>query len=45
MSFENWDGRTAHLEDYLPKVEKKNNIKIDGKNFFDQPIDNGAKTW
>ena len=26
---------------YLPKVEIKDcNVKIDGKNFFDQPINN-----
>ena len=40
MSFENENGRTSHSEYYLPKVETKDyNIKIDGKNFFDQPID------
>ena len=28
------------------KVEIKDyNVKIDGKNFFDQPINNDTKTW
>ena len=31
---------------YLPKVEKKDyNVMIDGRNFFDQPIDRMAKTY
>ena len=39
LSFENENGRTSHSEYYLPKVETKDyNIKIDGKNFFDQLI-------
>ena len=39
MSFENENGRTSHSEYYLPKVEIKDyNVKIDGKNFFDQPV-------
>ena len=45
MSFENENGRTSHLQYYLPKVEIKGyNFKIDGKNFFDQPIKNDIKT-
>ena len=45
MSFENEDGRTSHLEYYLPKVEIKDyDVKIDGKSFFDQPINNDTKT-
>ena len=40
LSFENENGRTSHSEYYIPKVETKvYSIKIDGKNFFDQPID------
>ena len=40
LFFENENGRTSHSEYYLPKVETKvYSIKIDGKNFFDQPID------
>ena len=39
LSFENENGRTSHSEYYLPKVEIKDcNVKIDGKNFFDQAI-------
>ena len=46
MSFENENGRTSHSEYYLPKVEIKDyNVKIDGKNFFDQPINNDTKTY
>ena len=45
FSFENENGRTSHSEYYLPKVEIKDfNVKIDGKNFFDQPINNNIKT-
>ena len=44
MSFENENGRTSHSEYYLPKVEIKDyNAKIDGKNFFDQPINKNTK--
>ena len=46
LSFENENGRTSHSEYYLPKVEIKDyNVKIDGKNFFDQPINNNTKTY
>ena len=46
MSFENENGRTSNSEYYLPKVEIKDyNVKIDGKNFFDQPINNDTKTY
>ena len=39
FSFENENGRTSHSKYYLPEVETKDyNINIDGKNFFDQPI-------
>ena len=39
LYFENENRRTSHSEYYLPKVETKDyNIKIDVKNFFDQPI-------
>ena len=45
MSFENENGGTSHSEYYLPKVEIINyNVKIDGKNIFDQPINNDTKT-
>ena len=39
-SLENEDGRTSHLNFYLPKVTIKNYTgMIDGKSFFDEPID------
>ena len=44
LSFENeYDGR-SHSNYYLPKVEVKYNVMIDGKNFFDQPINYDFKT-
>ena len=46
MSFENENGRISHSKYYLPKVELKDyNVKIDDKNFFDQPINNDIKTY
>ena len=40
LSFED-----ENSEYYLPKVEIKGyNAKIDGRNFFDQPINNDIKT-
>ena len=46
LSFENENDRTSHSTYYLPKVEIKDyNVMIDGRNFFDQPIDSMAKTY
>ena len=46
LSFENENDRTSHSTDYLPKVEIKDyNVMIDGKNFFDQPINSMIKTY
>ena len=46
LSFENKDDRTSHSTYYLPKVEIKDyNVMIDGKNFFDQPINSMIKTY
>ena len=46
FSFENKNDRTANTGYYLPEIEIKNyNVKIDGKNVFDQPISNGIKTY
>ena len=46
LSFENEKRRTSHSEYYLPKVEIKDyNVKIDGRNFFGQPIKNDIKTY
>ena len=45
LSFENENDRTSHSTYYLPKVEIKDyNIMIDGRNFFDQPINSMNKT-
>ena len=46
LSFENEDQRKSHSTYYLPKVEIKDyNVMIDGKNFFDQPINSMTKTY
>ena len=40
------DYRTSHPTYYLPKVEIKDyNVTIDGKNFFDKPINSKLKTY
>ena len=46
MSFENEDDRTSHSEYYLLKIGIKGyNIKIDGRDFLDQPINNDPETY
>ena len=46
LSFENENDRTSHSTYYLPKVETNDyNVMIDGKNFFDQPINSNIKTY
>ena len=46
LSFENEDDRVSHSMYYLPKVETKDyNVIIDGRDLFDQPINNMNKTW
>ena len=46
LSFVNEDQRKSNSTYYLPKVEIKNyNVKIDGKNFFDQSINSMLKTY
>ena len=46
LSSENEDDRTSHSTYYLAKVEIKDyNVMIDGKNFFDQPINSMTKTY
>ena len=46
LSFENKDDRRSHSNYCLSKVEVKDyNVKIDGKNVFDQPIKNDFKTY
>ena len=46
LSFENENDRTSHLTYYHPKVKeiKNRNVTIDGKNFFDQPINSDLQT-
>ena len=46
LSFENEDDRISHSTYYLPKVEIKDySIMTDGRNFFDQLINNMNKTY
>ena len=46
LLFENENDRTSHSTYYLPKVEIKDyNVMIDGRNFFDQPINSMSKTY
>ena len=46
LSFENENDRTSHSTYYLPKVEIKDYIvMIDGRNFFDKPINSMNKTY
>ena len=46
LSFGNENGRTSHSTYYLPKVKIKDyNVIIDGRNFFDQPINSMNKTY
>ena len=46
LSFENEDDRASHSTYYLPIVEIKDcNIMIDGRNFFDQPLNKMNKTY
>ena len=46
LLFENENDRASHLNYYLTKVEIKDyNVKIGGRNFFNKPINNDAKTY
>ena len=46
LFFENENDRTSHWSYYLPKVEIKDyNVMIDGRNFFDQPINSMSKIY
>ena len=46
MSFEDDDGRKRQKQYYLQTVKIKDyNVKIDGRNFFDQSIKNNLKTY
>ena len=46
LPFEIENDRTSHSTYYLPKKEIKDyNVMIDGRNFFDQPINSMSKTY
>ena len=46
LAFENENVRTSHSTYYLPKVKIKDyNVMIDGRNFFDQPVNSMNKTY
>ena len=45
MAFEGDNNRTAHDSYYLPTVEIKDYIMINGEKFFDQPIKNNKVTY
>ena len=46
MFYENKNGRRSHSEYYLAKIEIKDyNVTIDGKNIFDQPINNDIRAY
>ena len=45
LAFENNAQRKVHSGYYLPNVEIKNNVKINGENFFDKPIKDNKVTY
>ena len=45
LAFENDTQRTSHSGYYLPKVEIKNYVMINGENVFDQPTKNNKVTY
>ena len=46
LFFEKEDNRRSHSENYLPKVEIKDySVIVDGKNFFEEAINNDFKTY
>ena len=45
LAFKNDTQRTAHSGYYLPNVEIKNYVMINGENFFDQPIKKNKVTY
>ena len=46
LFFEKEDNRRPHSENYLPKVEIKDySVMVDGKNFFEEAINNDFKTY
>ena len=46
MALENDDQRISNKRYYLPNIEIKHyNVIIDGKSFFDQPVNSNLKTY
>ena len=46
LQFENENDRKVHTRYYLPKGEIKDyNAMIEGKNFFDQPVETNVRTY
>ena len=45
LSFENEEDRTSFSKYYVPKVEIKDFVLIDGKNFFDMPLKNKEEAY
>ena len=46
LAFENDAQRASHSRYYIPNVEIKDyNIKINGENFFDQPVKDNKVTY
>ena len=46
LSFKNENDKTSHSNCYLPKVKiKAYSVMIDGKKFFDQPINSKHKIY
>ena len=46
LAFEDDAQRISKRRHYIPKIEIKDyNVMIDGKNFFDQPINSMIKTY
>ena len=46
LFFEKEDNRRPHSENYLPKVEIKDySVMVDGKNLFEEAINNYFKTY
>ena len=45
LSFENNTGRTSYKQYFLPIVEIKDYVMIDGRIFFDQPAKNNLRIY
>ena len=45
MSFKDDDDQESHKQYYLPNMEIKGNVMINGRNFFDQPVKKDLETY